>query len=84
MDNYQIRGDNIDRLYVTRKGGESELTSIEDCVDATIPELEEYFLKRLIIAVSNWNVNRNHLRTNKKTTKQTKNIENKKVEKKLY
>ena len=34
--------DDIDRLYLSRKEGGSELANIEDCVDAKIQELKEY------------------------------------------
>ena len=33
--------DDIDRLYVSRKEGGSGLTSIEDCIDPIIQELEK-------------------------------------------
>ena len=36
-------GDNIHRLYVSRKGGGgSGLASIDDCVDASLSGLEDY------------------------------------------
>ena len=38
-------GDNIDRLYVSRKEGGSGLTRIEDNVDASI-RLEDYIEKK--------------------------------------
>ena len=34
-----------DRFYVSRKEGGRRLTSTEDCLDATIHELKEYFRK---------------------------------------
>ena len=34
--------DDVDRLYVSRKGGERELASIEDSVDALIKRLDDY------------------------------------------
>ena len=36
----------IDRLYVSRKEGGRELTSIKDNVNASIQRLEDYILKR--------------------------------------
>ena len=50
--------DDIDTPYVTRKEGERELTSMEDCVDASIKKLEECVNKnkeKLIIAACNTN-----------------------------
>ena len=61
--------DDIDRLYGARKEGRGCI-SIEDCVN-TIKGLKEYTKKckeRLITAASNCNINRNNLRTKKKTT----------------
>ena len=52
--------DNIDRLYVSRKEYGRGLTSIENCVDATIQRVEEYTKKskeKLSTAASNSNVN---------------------------
>ena len=37
--------DDVDRLYVSRKGGRG-LTRTEDSVEATIPRLEDYTEKR--------------------------------------
>ena len=37
--------DNVDRLYVSRKEGGRGLTSIEDSVDASIQQLEDYIRK---------------------------------------
>ena len=37
--------DDVDRLYVSRKEGGGGLTSIEDCVDASIQWLEDYIEK---------------------------------------
>ena len=34
--------DFVDKIYITRKEGRSGLASIEDCVDVTNQELEEY------------------------------------------
>ena len=64
--------DYIDRLYVSRKEGRRGLTSIEDCIDGTIQELEEYTKKskeKLITTANNSDINRNNLRINRKTTK---------------
>ena len=38
-------GEDIDRLYVTRKEGKSRYASIENRVDATLQGLEEYTKK---------------------------------------
>ena len=48
--------DDIDRLYVSRKEGGSGLASIEDSVDASIQQLENYIQKHdggLITAIRN-------------------------------
>ena len=37
--------DDIDRQYVSRKEGRRGLASINDCIDASIQELEEYIKK---------------------------------------
>ena len=37
--------DNVDRLYISRKEGGIEFTSIEDSVDAFIQRLEDYIEK---------------------------------------
>ena len=37
--------DNVDRLYVSRKGGGRGLASIKDRVDASIQRLEDYIEK---------------------------------------
>ena len=37
--------DDVDRLFVSRKEGGRGLTSIEDCVDASIQRLEDYIEK---------------------------------------
>ena len=39
--------DDIDRLYVSRKGEERVLTCIEDSVDASIQRLKDYIKKAL-------------------------------------
>ena len=62
--------DDTDRFYMSRKEGGRGLISIEDCVDATIQEIEEYTKKskaRLNTA------GRDNLKTNSKA----KNLENK-------
>ena len=41
----------IDRLYVSRKGGRG-LASIEDSVDASIQELEDYIRKESLITAT--------------------------------
>ena len=38
--------DDTDRLFVIRKERGSELATIEDCVDGTIQEIEEYARRR--------------------------------------
>ena len=51
---------NIDRFFVSRREGTRGLTSIEDCIAATIQELEKYTKdrkERLITVVNNCNVN---------------------------
>ncbi len=61
--------DDIDRLYVLRKEGIRGLSSIEDCIDASIQGVKIYTKKRkerLITPVSNSNGN---MMTNRKTTK---------------
>ena len=71
------QSDDIDRLYVLRKG----LTSIEDSIKASIWELEEYIKKskeRLITAANN---STDNIRTNRTTTKTRKQ---KWEEKQLY
>ena len=48
--------DDVDRLYMSRKEGGRELTSIENTVDASIRRLEDYTEKRegrLITATKN-------------------------------
>ena len=48
--------DNIDRLYLLRKEGGRGLASIEDSIDASIQQVEDYIEKcgrRLIIATRN-------------------------------
>ena len=60
------------RWHWQTKEGRRGLTSIVDCVDATIQKLKKYTKKskeRLITAASNSNVN---IKTNSKTTKYRK------------
>ena len=38
--------DDVDRLYVSRKEGGIELATIEDSVDASIPQLKDYIKTR--------------------------------------
>ena len=48
--------DDVDRLYVSRKEGGRELSSVEDSVDASIQRLEDYIEKHergLITAIRN-------------------------------
>ena len=48
--------DDVDRLYVSRKGGGRGLASIEDSIDASIQRLEDYIQKHdggLITAIRN-------------------------------
>ena len=48
--------DDVDRLYVSRKEGGRRLASIEDTVDASIQQLEDYIEKHergLITAIRN-------------------------------
>ena len=59
--------DDVEKLYVSRKEGGRGLTSIEECVDASIQRLEDYIEKRgerLITATRN---NTDNTRT-KRTT----------------
>ena len=60
-------GDDVDRLYVSRKEGRRGLSSIKDSVDASIQQLEDYREKRvgrLITAIRN---NIDNTRTNRTT-----------------
>ena len=68
--------DDIDRGYVSRKGGESVLVRIEDCVDVTIRGLEEYTkkIKERLIKADSYRI------SNIKTCRKTKT--NKKEQKK--
>ena len=52
--------DGIDILYVTRKGGERRFTSIKECMDKAIQDLEEYKKEQreIVMAVNNSNNNR--------------------------
>ena len=43
---YKALWDDVDRLYVSRKEGGRGLDSIEDSVDASIQQLEDYIEKR--------------------------------------
>ena len=48
--------DDVDRLYVSRKGGGRGLACIEDSVDASIQRLDDYIQKHdggLITAIRN-------------------------------
>ena len=48
--------DNVDKLYVSRKEGGSGLASIEDSVDTSVLQLEDYIEKHeggLITAIKN-------------------------------
>ena len=59
--------DDVDRLYVSRRGGGCGLTSIKDSVDVSIQRLEDYIEKhegRLITATRN---NTNDMRTSRTT-----------------
>ena len=52
----EVPKDDVDRLYVSRKEGERELASIEDTVDTSIQQLEDYIQKHdrgLITAIRN-------------------------------
>ena len=65
-------GNDIDRRYVSRKEGGRGVTNIEDCIDVSTLELEEYIKKskeKLITAVNNGSGN---IRTKRKTTKTRK------------
>ena len=65
----RLKGDDIDRLYVSRKGGGRGLANIENYVETLIRGHEEYIKKskeRLIIAVSN---NNSNIRTDRKQNK---------------
>ena len=70
--------DDIDRIYVLRKGRRKELTGIEDIVDASIQGLEKNIKKskeKLMASNSNDNIG-----TNRKTSQTRKQN----WEKKLY
>ena len=61
--------DDKDRLYVSRKEGGRGFANIEDCVETTIQQLEDYTRKskdRLLMAVNN---SRCGIWTNRKTTR---------------
>ena len=68
--------DDVDRLYVLRKGG-GKLVSIEDNIDTLIQQLKDYIKKhggRLIIATRN---NTDNMKTNRmKITRTQKREEN--------
>ena len=65
--------DDIDRLYVSRKGEGRELTTIEDCIDLSLQGLKECFKKgkeRLFTTANNSSDNRRQKKTITKTRKQ--------------
>ena len=57
----------IDRLYMSRKGGGRELTSIEDSIDASIQRLEDYIEKRKERLITVTRNNTDNTRTNRTT-----------------
>ena len=59
-------GDDVDRLYVSRKEGGRGLTSIEDRVDASIQRLEDFVEKRSERLITATRSNTDN--TNSKTT----------------
>ena len=62
-------GDDVDRIYVSRKERRKELTSLEDSVDASIQRLKDYIEKkegRLITGTRN---NTDNTMTKKKNDK---------------
>ena len=71
--------DDIDRVYVSRKGGRG-LAGIEDSVNASIQELEDYIKKKKEILITVTSNSIENIRTNK-TTKTRKQ---KREEKQLY
>ena len=71
--------DDVNRLYVPSKEGGRGLTSIEDCLDASIQRLEDYIQKhrgRLITAIRN---NTENERTNRTTITRKQKWEGRKL-----
>ena len=69
--------DDVDKLYVPRKGGGRRLASFEDSVDASIQQLEDYIQKhgrRLITATRN---NSDNTKTNRMTITRKQKLEEK-------
>ena len=61
--------DDIDRLFVSRKEGGRGLTSIKDCIDASIQGLKDYIKKskERLITVATSSID--NIRANKKKRK---------------
>ena len=67
--------DDIDRLYVLRKGGGwGGFVSVEDCVESLIQGLEDYIKKRKVRLLTAANNSIGNIRTNRKK-KQLTNLE---------
>ena len=66
-------GDDVDRLYVSRKQGGRGLASIEDTVDASIQRLEDYIEKheRGLITTTRFDTN-NTINERMTTTREKK------------
>ena len=68
--------DEVDRLYVSKKGGGRELTSIEDNVDASIQRIEDFIKKGVERLISPTRINTNNTRINRtKITRKQKREE---------
>ena len=72
--------DDVDRLYVSRKGGKRELVSIEDSIDASIKWLKDYIEKRGEILLTATRNNTDNTGTNRTTITRKQKWE----EKQLY
>ena len=73
--------DDIDRLYISRKEVDRELTSIDDYVDASIQGLDKYIKNNRERSITTAYNSIGNISTSRKTTKTTKQ---KCEEKQLY
>ena len=64
--------DNIDRLYVLRKEERKGLASMEDSVDTSIQQLEDYIQKRGRRLITTTRNNTNDMRTSRTTVTRKK------------
>ena len=64
--------DDVDRLYVSRKGGGRGLASIEDSVDASIQRLEDYIQKHEVGLITATRNDANNTMDNRMTTTREK------------